>query len=173
MNYKIIGLIVLLGCFSCAKVKTIDSVLSSTANDSLIVSQKITTSVGVLLDEEARLKVATWKEYQQVATLITELYNTSKSDVLENATMYADEIKQLRDSIRIKELDNPKIISRLNVLLTQSLRLKDMNKIPSISDQEVKDEAVKLCESFSSLNSRINTFYKTIQLEKELDQFSF
>lgn len=173
MKYKIIVLVLLIVCFSCGKSKKIDTEITNTVKDSLIVAQGITTGIGVLLSEDARGKVSTWEEYQKVASLMTELYNTSKSDVLENATMYAEEIQYLRDSIRIEELDNPKIISRINILLNQSLRLKDMNDIPSISNVAVKEEVVKLCESFSALNSRINTFYKTIQLEKDLEELDF
>jgi len=173
MKYIIIVFALLLGCTSCNKKSNKKSDVINTVSDSLLVAQRITNSIGVLLSEDARLEVATWKEYQKVASLMTELYNTSKTDVLENSEMYATHIKFMRDSIRVKELDNPKIVSRLNVLLNQSLRLKDMNDIPSISDNEVKEEVVKLCASFSSLNSKINTFYKTKKLEKDLEGLDF
>ncbi|PCI01358.1 MAG: hypothetical protein COB81_07285 [Flavobacteriaceae bacterium] len=173
MKYKFVALVFVLVCFSCGKVKPVDVAITNTVQDSINATQKITNGIGVLLSEDARLKVADWKEYQKVASLMTELYNTSKSDVLENAELYADEIKFLRDSIRIDVLDNPKIISRINILLNQSLRLKDMHSIPSISNAAVKVEVVKLCASFSSLNSRINTTYATLAAKKDLKELGF
>jgi len=173
MKYIIIVFALLFGFTSCNKKNNKKLDVIDTVSDSLVVAQRITNSIGVLLSEDARLEVATWKEYQKVALLMTELYNTSKTDALENSEMYANHIQFMKDSIRVKELDNPKIVSRLNVLLNQSLRLKDMSDIPSISDNEVKEEVVKLCASFSSLNSKINTFYKTKQLEKDLEGLDF
>jgi len=173
MNYKIIGLVLMVVLSACGKIKKGDLDTSNVVKDSLIVEQRITNGIGVLLSDDARLELKEWKEYQKVASLMTELYNTSKSDVLENAETYANEIKFLRDSIRVKELDNPKIVSRLNVLLNQSLRLKDMKAISSISNKEVKEEVFKLCESFSSLNRRINTFYNTKQRKKDLEGLLF
>lgn len=172
IKYYFVVILLSFVCVSCDK-KTAAKDTSLSELDSITVKNKIVNSVGVLLSERARKEVKNWGEYQKIDVLITEFFNTSKSDVLENAADFSKNVQFLRDSIRIAELDNPKIIARLNVLLNESLRLKDMNKIPSISDLEVTNEVKNILRAFSSLNSKINTHYKSKPTEEQLDKEEF
>ncbi len=172
MKYYFGILLLVIVCVSCGH-KMEQKEITTVNVDSIGLKVGIVNSVGVLLSEDARTALKTWGEYQKVDILIGELFNTSKSDVLENAGYFSDNIQLLRDSIRIEELDNPKIISRLNILLNESLRLKDMTDIPAISDAEVTDEVRNVLRAFSSLNIKINTHYKTKKIEKVLKDFKF
>lgn len=172
MKYYIVLPFLCVLLFSCNKNTDVNNG-NSKLSDSIQSNNKIVNSVGVLLSKESRDKVKDWKEYQKIDVLISELFNTSKMEALENAADFSQNVKYLRDSIRLDELDNPKIISRLNVLLSESLRLKDMNDIPSISKTEVADEVKKVLNAFSSLNSKINTHYKNMSVEESLEDMGF
>ena len=96
-------------------------------------------------------------------------YNVSKLEALNNAKELSDLVKVMKDSIKLDKLDKINVIARFNVLYNETLRLADMTTIPSITEDEVRDEVKKIIDLYSSVNSKINTIYKAEELQENLD----
>ena len=75
----------------------------------------------------------------------------------------------MKDSLSVEKLNKKNVVARINVLENEALRLADMATISSITNQEVKTEVDKIVELFDALNSKINTIYKTEELQKSLE----
>lgn len=74
----------------------------------------------------------------------------------------------MKDSIRPEELINLPFRTRINVLDNEALRLKDMTFIPAITANEVTAQVEKIIAAFSATNSKINTVYTQLEVEKDL-----
>ena len=160
--------IILLGTVSCSKKKPKTQAIFT--KDSLkIVNSRIEVPLGEVLIPTAKNKLSKWREYIDVDNFITQFYNISTSEALSNAKELSNLVILMKDSIRVKELKIPSVIARINVLENETLRLADMSTIPSIKDAEVKEEVTSILTVFSALNSRINTFYKALVLQKALE----
>ena len=96
-------------------------------------------------------------------------YNVSKLEALNNSKELSDLVKNMIDTIRIDKLDKINVIARFNVLHNETLRLADMANIPSITEDEVKEEVKKIIDLYSAVNSKINTIYKADELQNALD----
>ncbi len=121
--------------------------------------EQITNAPAILLEKKASEEVKDWKAYQQVSELIKNYYNISIFEALKNAPELVEATQKLKDSIKVKRLEIPSVKARLNVLHNEALRLQDMSKIPSITDEEVKKEVQKMLKVYSAVNSKINTIY--------------
>ncbi len=160
--------IILLGTVSCSKKKLKTQAIST--KDSLkIVNSRIEVPLGEVLIPTAKNKLSKWREYTDVDDFITQFYNISTSEALSNAKELSGLVVLMKDSIRVKELKIPSVIARINVLENETLRLADMSTIPSIKDTEVKEEVTSILTVFSALNSKINTLYKALALQKALE----
>lgn len=133
--------------------------------DSVKSTQKINSAPSKLLGVNAKKAVEKWTEYQKVSELIKEYNNVSVLEALQNAAELSVATQKLRDSVKVEKLKNVTVKTRLNVLHNEVLRLKDMSKIPSISDKEVKEEVVKIRYLYDALNSKINDIYRVQQYD--------
>ncbi|SNR73442.1 hypothetical protein SAMN04488111_2739 [Lutibacter flavus] len=138
--------------------------------DSLKVNEdRIVNSIGETLIPNARRNLRDWKEYNNVDEFMIKYYNVSKLEALNNSKELSDLVKNMIDTIRIDKLDKINVIARFNVLHNETLRLADMANIPSITEDEVKEEVKKIIDLYSAVNSKINTIYKAEELQKALD----
>jgi len=161
-------LIILFLSFSCNRTKTVQEV--SENSDSVAVnSNRIVSAINETLIPNAKTALSDWKEYHNVDEFIIRYYNTSVFDALNNAKELSDLVKIMKDSIKVENLNQPSVIARFNVLHNQTLRLNDMSTIPSISDEEVKEEVLKIVEIYAAVNSKINTIYKAEDLQNLLE----
>lgn len=169
MRYSIgILLCILFLCSSCGnKEKTIEV---DAMNDSIAKSAtRIVNRIGETLIPAAKRDMDTWKEYQDVDVLISRYYSTSIMEALTNAEELAELTVFLKDSIRVEKIEKENVIARLNVLNNEAMRLADMANIPSITDDEVKEEVAKILELYSAVNAKINTIYKSEALQDRLE----
>jgi len=134
-----------------------------------VSSDRIVNTIGETLIPKAKTALEDWKEYNNVDEFVLKFYNISILEALTNAHELSDLIKAMRDTIRVEKLDQLNVIARLNVLHNETLRLADMANIPSIKDEEVKEEVSKILEVFSAVNSKINTIYRAEDLQNLLD----
>jgi uncharacterized membrane protein len=74
----------------------------------------------------------------------------------------------MKDSIRPKELINSSFRTRVNVLENEALRLKDMTFINAVTSKEINLQVDKIMAAFSATNSKINTVYSQLEVEKEI-----
>lgn len=120
------------------------------------------------LEKSAKDTIDSWKEYISVADDLKKFTSISANEALNNALQLARLIKQMKDSIRPLDLINPSFRTRINVLENEALRLKDMTFISSISSKEVHQQVDKIMAAFSATNSKINTVYSQLEVEKEI-----
>ncbi|MBP8792686.1 MAG: hypothetical protein KBH29_05860 [Lutibacter sp.] len=153
---------------SCGKTDKTEEVAQT--KDSVVVKEsKISNSIGETLIPSAKLDIDKWKEYEEVDKFMLKFYSVSKLEALSNAQELADLVKLMKDSIRVRKLDEPSTISRINVLYNETLRLADMANIPSIKKEEVKVEVKKILELFTAFNVKINTIYKAEEVQNALE----
>ena len=154
--------------FSCSKNKKLEK--NEEIIDSVIVDpDRIVSRIGETLIPTAKKSLEDWKEYQNLDNFIVKYYNISILEALNNANELSTLTKELTDTIRVKKLEVNNVIARLNVLHNEALRLNDMADIPSITDEEVKEEVENILEVFSAINSKINTIYNAETLKESLD----
>lgn len=112
-----------------------------------------------------------WPEYHKFKELITQYQQISMTEALLNSVELSILAQQLKDSIRVEELNIPEVKIRLNVLHSESLRLADMSTIPTITEQEVAIENNNLINAFSALNLKINNMNLQEEINDEISQF--
>lgn len=169
MKYLYSFLLVILLCsISCGKAKSIEEVTQN--QDSLVVeSDRISNSLVETLIPSAKADLEKWKEYENVDEFILKFYSVSTLEALSNAKELADLAGAMKDSIRLRKLDEPSTVARINVFHNETLRLADMANIPSIKKEEVKSSVSKILELYSALNSKINTIYKSEEVQNALE----
>ncbi|NLP57695.1 hypothetical protein [Lutibacter sp. B1] len=161
-------LIVLFLNFSCDQKKEIEKV--SEKKDTIQVnSNRIVNTLGETLIPKAKTSLKDWKEYNDVDEFLLKYYNISSYEALNNAQELSDLVKLMKDSVRVEKLKQLNVTARINVLHNETLRLVDMSTIPSIKNEEIKEEVTKILEVYSALNSKINTIYKAEDIQNSLE----
>ncbi len=164
--YPFLFLILLIG-FSCNSKRT---EANQSVIDSLAVnSNRITNTISETLIPAAKKDFENWQEYNDVDELLISYYNISVSEALSKSAELASLVELMKDSIRIETVDKLNVIARFNVLHNETLRLADMATISSITDEEVGEEVGQIIAVFASVNAKINTIYKAIELQNALD----
>jgi len=120
------------------------------------------------LENVSKKNINTWKEYNSLNEFINRFHAISANEALNNALELAKLTKHLKDSIRPKSLLTPSFRMRVNVLENETLRLKDMTYISAITAKEVNSQVTKILEAYSATNSKINTVYTELEVEKEI-----
>ncbi len=160
--------LILLFSFSCGKNKRTKA--NEETIDSLTLnSVRITNALGETLTPTAKKELENWQEYEDVDEFILTFYNISVQEALINAEELSNLIQLMKDSVRVEQLKKPNVEARFNVLHNETLRLKDMANIPTITDEEVTAEVNQILEIYSSVNSKINTIYKVKELQNSLE----
>ncbi len=170
MLLKKVILLSLIALFiSCTK--TISRKNNEISRDSLIGNtNKVKLQIAKLNSKAIKL-VETWDEYQNIDELLKQYQNINSNLALLNAKELAVLAKQLKDSIRVEILKIPSVKIRLNVLHNETLRLADMNTIPSITEEEVVEENSNILNAYSALNLKINNIVNQENLNEELSSF--
>jgi hypothetical protein len=163
-NLFFIVLIVLFyGCKDTVK-KQDSSVLNTTKG---VAIKHVKT---VALEETSKENTSDWKEYQSVSKQLQLFSTISANEALSNALELAKLVKQLKDSIRPLELINPAFRTRVNVLENDVLLLKEMTYISALNSKEINTQVGKILAAFSATNSKINTVYSQLAVEKRIEQ---
>lgn len=126
----------------------------------------IINSIGVQLSPKVKESTSDWDTFNMLTEMVERYTSITKSQALTSAKEISNMTKDIIDMVQIDLLDKPDMMIRFNVLYNQSLRLDDMATIPSISDDEVRAEVLKLLEAFSSVNDKMNSIYKIDDVEK-------
>lgn len=159
--------LILLISFSCNSKKADDN---QSVIDSLVVnSNRITNTISETLIPAAKKDLENWQEYSDVDELLISYYNISVSEALSKSAELARLVELMKDSIRVETVNKLNVIARFNVLHNETLRLADMATIPSITDEEVDEEVEQIISVFESVNAKINTIYKAIDLQNSLE----
>ncbi len=168
MNYIKFLVFISFLLFSCNSNKK--GVKAQESTDSISLSkERVTSAPAILLEQKPAGEISKWKHYQKASELIKSYYNITVYEALKNAPELVNLTEKLKDSIQIEKLETPGIKARLNVLHNEALRLQDMSKIPSITDEEVKQEVQKMLKIYSAINSKINSIYRIEEYEIDIN----
>ena len=129
----------------------------------------VSHSKSVALENLSKTNMVNWKEYNSVADHLKMFSSISANEALNNALLLASLVKKMKDSIRPKALINPSFRTRVNVLENEVLRLKDMTLLlDAVKAKEINKQVDKILEAFSATNSKINTVFSQLEVEKEI-----
>lgn len=118
-------------------------------------------------------KVKHWKEYYTLIEFINRFEKISPNEALSNALELKKLSKKIKDSIRVKALENAAFKARLNVFENEVLRLADMTYISAITSKEVNNQVEKTLLLLSSINAKINTVFDQIRFDEDVDLNTF
>ena len=166
---KIIFLVLLIIVFSCDKAVSKRNI--EVARDSLVSNTLKVNYPVAKLNSKAKKLVENWDEYQNIEELLKQYQHITTNMALLNAKELSVLSKQLKDSIRVEQLNIPAVKIRLNVLHNETLRLADMETIPSITESEVIEEKNNILDAYSALNLKINNIVNQENLNQELSNF--
>lgn len=155
---------------SCKKtIQTPDEDFVKTEMSIAVKHKKAST-----LSKLAASKIENWQEYTNLNEFLIQFENISPDEALNLANELNNLTKNLRDSIKnVPDLKNNAVIARVNVLQNETLRLKDMTKIPAIKYHETNTQIDKILLIFGSFNEKINTLYSKKQFDEEIDLKQF
>lgn len=158
-------LLLLLIFISCGSDKKNEQKTQEKPETSQVFQHKKTVELTSLSKKE----MGDWKEYNSLEEFLDRFKNISSNEALSNALELKSLVKNLKDSIRPKELKIPEFKARINVLENESLRLADMTYISAITPKEVNDQVAKFLLIYSSTNAKINSVYRRILFENNVD----
>jgi hypothetical protein len=115
--------------------------------------------------------VKDWPEYEKFSDLVESYQEITLTDALLDSKELSEMAKQLRDSIRIEQLNIPSIKMRLNVLYSETMRLADIATIPTITEMSILKGNNNVIQAFSALNLKINNMYSMEKLNDEISAF--
>jgi len=167
-KYFILFCLVIL-IFSCEKSK--DNPKEAPSIDSIQVKVKRYKTTKVMLNPKAKSRIEEWKEFQKMEEFIQQFYDTSTKEVLLNAQELSELSQQLKDSIRIKELDIPSVKTRLNVLHNETLRLADMATINYIDEKSVVQENENVLNAYAAFKLKMNDIVNQEKLNSDVEEF--
>lgn len=159
--------------FSCQeKEKQTDNHLKS--KDSLKISLKNQTfRTKVTLTNDGKKYIKDWEYYFNVKDYLNNYKDTDYKASLFYAQQLLVLTKQLKDSLKIKKINNASFRSRINTIYSISLRLADMDSIPAITKKEVITETSNLFNAFDGITIKINSLARKEKLEDDLKEFDF
>jgi hypothetical protein len=133
--------------------------------------KKYTLKINEKLTPKSKIFMQDWEEYQRFSKFLNENKIYTLEESLLNAEELAKLAQELKDSIRIEELQTPSIKIRLNIIHNEALRIEDISKISIITEEEIHKEYIKIYEAFSALNSKINNNLNQKELNEQLKDF--
>ena len=166
---KIIFLILIIVVISCNN--SISKKNKKIKRDSLISNVVKVNHPIAKLNSKAKKLVEDWDEYQNIDELLKQYQNITTNLALLNAKELSVLSRQLKDSVRIEKLNIPAVKTRLNVLHNETLRLADMETIPSITELEVIEENNNILNAYSALNLKINNIVNQENLNEQVSSF--
>lgn len=125
-------------------------------------------TVNVLVDKAVVKKIEAWSFYASFEKKIAKYYSISASEALNNAIDLAQEATRLKNNKKPIALTTNSFKTRIDVLENEALRLKDMTYIPAITAAEVNKQVDKILAAFAATNSKINSVFTKLQVEKEI-----
>ena len=150
---------------SCQSKKSQDKKRVPKAQMSIVNKHKSIAT----LDVVSKKGIRSWKEYEALEEFLQKFSAISANEVINNAVDLSQLVKELRNSVRPKELLGHSFRARINVLHSEALRLKDMTLIPAITAKEVHQQIDKIIDAFAATSSKINAVYHQIEIKKEIN----
>ncbi len=102
-------------------------------------------------------EIENWNELKALDNFILRFKKASPNEVLSNALELKSLVSSLKDSVKPSLFEIPSFNTRVNILYNETLRLADMTFIPAIKADQVNMQTDKIINTFSAVNSKINT----------------
>ena len=118
-------------------------------------------------------EIEEWQEYEDLSVFLHQYTSISPNDALNNSRELNEISKRVVDSLKPAIFETPAFNARVNLLYNETLRIVDMSSIPAIKANEVNNHVDKILTAFSSINSKINTTLKQLELELTVEDISF
>ncbi|MEQ6123776.1 hypothetical protein AAON49_06205 [Pseudotenacibaculum sp. MALMAid0570] len=168
MRYLFV-LFIFVSFFSCQGKKQEGDVAVEKSEFSIPQKHKKTQS----LHSKTLKEIDNWQEYEAVKDFLEKFHSISPNEALNNSKELNDLVKSFRDSIKPSFLESPAFNARVSLLHNETLRMYDMSSISSIKVNEVNLQVDKVLDAFSSINSKMNTIIKQIELDKDVNDPKF
>jgi len=107
--------------------------------------------------------------YTSLTSQIENLQGGTKDQILNQGEGLTLLTLSLKDSTENELMNDPAMRARLNALYTISLRLKDMQDIPSISEEEVFETGDQIIGLYNSVIKKINMEALRAEFESQID----
>ncbi len=114
-------------------------------------------------------EIENWKELKALDNFIERFKKASPNEILSNALELESLVKSLIDSVNPPLFNSPSFNTRVNILYNESLRLSDMTFISVINAEEVHHQTDNIINSFSAINSKINSLLTKKQFEDAIE----
>ena len=163
MRFLLVFLFLIFACKDT--VKKADQTNNDTSELSIVQTHN---SVDLVMPQFQE-NIKDWESLNNVNAFLERFNKASANEVLSNSIELKSLSKALLDSVMPKEFKISSLKARINILYNESLRLEDMNDIPSISSKEVHEQTNKILDIFSSINSKINTVLRKKKFEEAID----
>jgi len=171
-NFSLLFLVSIILFTSCKKDKVIPDSIAQKITTVGDVDKKINVKINIVrLNPMSLQEVDNWVEYQNINEFVKKFYKTSTKEVLFNSNQLTIYAQQLKDSIRNDKFKIPSLKIRLNVLHNETLRLADMDSIPSITNKEIIQKNKDILGAFNAVNMGINTLIEKGVLLDDLSEF--
>lgn len=158
---------ILVFTFSCSLKQSNQERIKENNKSSFSVVQKIDTILSVShVDEKINKE---WQELASLNSFIFRFKETSVNEAFSNVDELTSLVKSLKDSVNPKLFNNASFRARVNVFYNETLRLKDMATIDDISKKEATGQIKRVLNSYSAVNSKINSILKEEALEQQID----
>lgn len=165
----IFACMLLTGC----KKKESDNDQTGLENDTTSVSYKIPfPKENIVLSSKAQEATSNWLAYITTSTEIENFKQYSVKDVISNAKPISEIMLNLKETIP-DSLQTNAVRSRVNVLVTKALILKQLTEKAEPRPGEIAETAQEIPKEFNNLNIQLNELYlKTLgDFEEELDVY--
>ncbi|TXD52824.1 MULTISPECIES: hypothetical protein [unclassified Polaribacter] len=113
--------------------------------------------------------VENWEELRTVDDFLSRFKKVSPNEILSNAIELKDLVKSLTDSLHPQLFNTASFNARINILYNETLRLADMTTIPLINADEVNEQAEKIIDAFSAVNSKVNSILAKKRFEEAIE----
>ena len=120
------------------------------------------------LSEGGKALVEDLDYYSNLRNRIEDIQDATKAQILNQGDPISTLTLSLKDSTENALINSQPIQARLNALYTMSLRLKDMQDIPAITDQEAIEQGKEVVALYNGFIQTVNTVALKAQFEASL-----
>ncbi|MFD0990296.1 hypothetical protein ACFQ1R_09325 [Mariniflexile jejuense] len=144
--------------FSCKKNQDAKEQVVEKPNESKTIKAKDIAKLkytDYILDTRAGDSIASWNEYKQLETIITNIKKGDLSFFIANEKAVNELMTNLKQNIPL-EVNSDAILARITALETKVLKLESLSNLSTTKKPELLSVIKEFLVSFSNLNLQMN-----------------
>ncbi len=163
-------LLLSLSIISCTRNKKTETI-TTTINEEVKDTVKNTIAI-IKLKNSTQEKINDWTAYINFQNSLQQLYTDSinKEEILAITDDLLEKQKEFSKSEFPSKLDGPRIKSRITVIQTYILELKELANVNMLSKTAVIIQKNKIIEAFNTLKKQFSEILEENQYQELLDQ---